>query len=208
MGVEVFKKAHRVAVIALALASPTYVLPLRAQQRAPSTGYEAASFRPSRSGDPRRPGFEFLPGGRFRSTNSPLLPVIAAAYNIPWQSMESVRLRIKGLPDWMLTDRYDLEVTAEKATAELGASPQTRTRNEQTRLMLQAVLEDRLKLQIRGAKAEFVSAGAKIPIVPFENSPAPRAGGVNRPNLWKQRRADICSEGKTWKRSTNSSGKV
>jgi hypothetical protein len=43
--------------------------------------------------------------------------------------------------------------------------------------------------------------------VPFEKSPAPRAGGVNRPSLWKQRRAAICSEGKTWKRSTNSSGK-
>lgn len=150
MGVEVLKKAHRVAVIALALASPTYVLPLSAQQRASSTGYEAASFRPSRSGDPRRPGFEFLPGGRFRLTNSPLLlPVIATAYNIPWQSIESVRLRIKGLPDWILTDRYDMEVTAEMATEQVGASLLARTRNERTRLMLQAVLEDRLKLKIR-----------------------------------------------------------
>jgi uncharacterized protein (TIGR03435 family) len=155
MGVEVLRKAHRAAVIVLALASATYVLPLGAEQRAPSTGYEAASFRPSRPGDPRRPGFEFLPGGRFRLTNSPLLPVIATAYSIPWQSIESVRLRMKGLPDWMLTDRYDLEVTAEKATEQRGASPLARTRNERTRLMLQAVLEDRLKLRIRRTTAEM-----------------------------------------------------
>lgn len=88
-------------------------------------------------------------------TNSPLLQVIATAYNIPWQSIESVRLRIKGLPDWILTDRYDLEVTAEKATEQLGASPLAGTRNERTRLMLQGVLEDRLKRKIRRATAEM-----------------------------------------------------
>jgi hypothetical protein len=43
--------------------------------------------------------------------------------------------------------------------------------------------------------------------VPVEKSPAPLTGGVNRPNLWKQRRADTCSGGEKCKRSTNSSGK-
>src|SRR3954454_14911988 len=52
----------------------------------------------------------------------------------------------------------------------------------------------------------YVSAGAKIPIVPVENSPAPWTGGVN-PDSGIQRRADICSGGKTWKRSSSSSEK-
>jgi hypothetical protein len=51
-----------------------------------------------------------------------------------------------------------------------------------------------------------VSAGAIIPKVPVENSPTPQTGGVN-PDSGIQRRADICSGGKTWKRLTNSNGK-
>ena len=90
---------------------------------------------------------EFLPGGRFRLMNLPLLPLLGTAYNIPWQSMESIRLRMRGLPDWILSEPYDIEATAERAPASPGA--QGKARNERIRLMLQSVLADRCKLKVR-----------------------------------------------------------
>src|SRR5947208_1709555 len=73
-------------------------------------------------------------------------------------------------------------------------------------LGLKVVLFDRAGRAIRIGDRFCVSAGAKIPIVPVENSPAPWTGGVD-PDSGIQRRADICSGGKTWKRSTNSNEK-
>jgi hypothetical protein len=58
---------------------------LLAQVQAPAVKYEVAAIKLTKSNDPRRRGMEFLPGGRFRSTNTPLFQVLATAYNIPWQ---------------------------------------------------------------------------------------------------------------------------
>jgi hypothetical protein len=54
--------------------------------------------------------------------------------------------------------------------------------------------------------ADFVSAGAIIPIMPVEKSPAPRAGGVN-PESGIQRREYMCLGGKTWTKLTSSNEK-
>lgn len=115
--------------------------------------YEAASIKPSKSIDRRRFGMEFLPGGRFRSTNMPFLPVLATAYNIPFQSIEMARLRMKNIPDWILADPYDIEATAEPIppTQVLSA----KARNERIRLLLQSMLADRLKLKMRRALVEM-----------------------------------------------------
>jgi hypothetical protein len=51
------------------------------------------------------------------------------------------------------------------------------------------------------ADTDVVSAGAKMLIMPVEKCTTP--GGVNPHRLWKQRRAGMCSGGKTWKRSTS-----
>jgi uncharacterized protein (TIGR03435 family) len=115
--------------------------------------YEAASIKAVRGADLRRPSMELLPGGRFRSVSLPLLPVFALAYNIPWQSIEASRLRVKGMPDWMIGDPYDIEVVAEKAS--LGADGTAKARNERMRLVLQSVLADRLKLRVRSEPAEL-----------------------------------------------------
>ncbi len=89
---------------------------------------------------------EFLPGGRFRTANMPLFIVVATAYNIPWQSLESLRLRMRNVPDWALAEKYDIEATPERGSASPGATAQAR--NERIRLMLQSVLADRLKLRM------------------------------------------------------------
>ena len=113
----------------------------------PAVRYEAASIKPSKAGGARRLWMEFLPGGRFRSMNTPLLPVLATAYNVPFASIESLRLRMKGVPDWVLGEPYDIEATAGPGSVAAGAS--AKARNGHIRLMLQSVLADRLQLKIR-----------------------------------------------------------
>jgi hypothetical protein len=70
-------------------------------------------------------------------------------------------------------------------------------------------IKSHIELQADALHSEglSVSAGAKIPIVPVENSPAPQASGVN-PESGRQRRVETCLGAKTWKRSMNSSERV
>jgi len=121
-------------------------LRLLAQPQSPIK-YEVASIRRSKSGDPRRHEMEFLPGGRFRSMNIPFFQVLATAYNIPWQSIEALEIRIKGIPGWMFSETYDIEAKAENTSVASGVS--AKIRNERIRLMLQGLLADRLKLRVR-----------------------------------------------------------
>ena len=87
---------------------------------------------------------EFLPGGRFRSTNMPLLPVLATAYSVPFATIDTLRVRMKGVPDWLGSEPYDIEATAESGSTGAPA----KLRNERIQGMLQAVFKDRLKLII------------------------------------------------------------
>jgi uncharacterized protein (TIGR03435 family) len=124
---------------------------LRAQSQTPA-GYEVASIKRSHSIDPRSRGIEFPPGGRFQSTGMPFLMVFGIAYNVPTNSIESMRLRVKGMPDWMLTDLYDIEATPEKGSPQ-ESSPTGR--NEGVRRILRSVLADRLKLRVRQDEEEM-----------------------------------------------------
>ncbi len=126
---------------------------LGAQSRAPSVGYDAASIKRSATGGPGRGGIEFLPGGRFRSVKMPFVMVLGVAYDIPTQSIESIRMRIKGMPDWVLSDSYDIEATAERGSAPARAT--SKVRNDRIRLMLQSVLADRFKLKVHQDAAEM-----------------------------------------------------
>ena len=133
---------HRVAVLSIGLVilnTPQ----LRAQaQPAAAMAFEVTSVKPNTSADPRRIGMEFLPGGRFVATNLPLLMIIATAYDVPFQSA-----RLSGGPDWIRSERYDIE-----GKPEPGAIPPESTakvRDEKVRLMLQTLLADRFKLTIR-----------------------------------------------------------
>jgi len=121
-------------------------VPATRAQPAVSTSitFEAASIRQSKPGDTRRLMMEFLPGGRFRAANTPFIAILGTAYDIPWQSIET--FRIKGVPDSLLTERYDIEATADRAS--ISNSAPVKSRNRTIRLMLQAVLADRFKLQI------------------------------------------------------------
>jgi uncharacterized protein (TIGR03435 family) len=116
---------RQAAVFALAAVSA-------AAQPAAPVGYEVASIKRAHGTDPRAHGIEFLPGGRFRSTGMPLLPVLATAYNIPWQSIESIRLRIQNAPNWIFTDLYDIEAKAVGP----GEATTSKARNERIRMKI------------------------------------------------------------------------
>jgi hypothetical protein len=62
-------------------------------------------------------------------------------------AIEAVRLRIQGMPDWMLTDPYDIEAIADRRTAPVPST--AKQRNERIRGMLQAIMADRLHLRVR-----------------------------------------------------------
>ena len=108
--------------------------------------FEAASVKPNKSAT--RPGMQFLPGGRFTATNMPLFMLIASAYDVPFQSV-----RLSGGPDWIRSERYDIEATAGTDAIPSGIS--AKARENKTRLMLQALLADRFKLTIRRETKEL-----------------------------------------------------
>lgn len=104
--------------------------------------FEVTSVRPNKSPDPGKALLQFLPGGRFVATNIPLFQVIAAAWNLSLQTQRLTLASGVRMPDGI----YDIEAAPEKGTFPPGLTPEERVLR--TRLMLQALLEDRFKLRI------------------------------------------------------------
>src|SRR4051812_13239160 len=74
---------------------------------------------------------ETFPGGRLNVVNNPLSNVIRNAYN-------SIRpFLLQGGPDWINSDRYDIEAKAEGNPTEA-----------QMMMMLQSLLSDRFRLKV------------------------------------------------------------
>jgi uncharacterized protein (TIGR03435 family) len=98
--------------------------------------FEVASVKPS-TAENRRPTLPSLQGGRFSAHNLPHRLLIIMAYGVePYQ--------ITGGPEWMNTERFDIDAKAEKA----GAT------EAETRLMLQSLLEERFGLQVKHEKKD------------------------------------------------------
>lgn len=117
-----------------------------AQTKPPA--FEVASVKLNKSGDNRSMGLHSLPGGRFRATNLPLYVVITYAYNLPFQSQ-----RLTGGPDWVRSERFDIEATAEKGAIPAGAT--AKVREEKIRLMVQGLLAERFRLVLHGEMKEL-----------------------------------------------------
>ncbi len=98
-------------------------------QAARPLAFEVASVKRDKSDDWHNARLESLPGGRFLATNLPVQIVIATAYNIPLQSE-----RLSGRLEWIRSERYDIEATAEKGAIPAGATE--KVRDEKMRLML------------------------------------------------------------------------
>jgi uncharacterized protein (TIGR03435 family) len=124
------------SLMLVASLSPRWIV--FAQRQSP-LAFEVTSVKPNGSQDFRSTGFQFSPGGRFTVTNTPVIMIIAIAWNVPFQSS-----RLTGAPDWLRSEKYDIEATAGKAV--IGLPP--KAREEKMRLMLQTLLADRFKLAI------------------------------------------------------------
>jgi uncharacterized protein (TIGR03435 family) len=110
-------------------------------QPATALQFEVASIRANKSQDWHNRQLNFSPGGRFRAINLPPLAIIAIAYNLPDQSR-----RLSGGPGWIRSEAYDIEATAPEGTIPPDLPANVRT--GKMRLMLEALLADRFKLQI------------------------------------------------------------
>ncbi len=102
--------------------------------------FEVASVKQNKTKD--QPRFQVQPSGRLVIANIPLQLIITTAYGLPFQSD-----RLSGGPDWIRTDRFDIEATPPPGTVPAGAS--SKVREDTIRQMLQNLLADRFKMSIR-----------------------------------------------------------
>ena len=135
------RKLSLVAALMTILAAPILVGILNAstgqgQAEKPRPQFEAASIKLDTIGDPSRFAFAPLPGGRLSIVTNRMRNVILNAYG--------PSLQLFGAPDWIDSDRYDIEAKAE-------GNPTW----EQMQPMLQALLEDRFKLKIHRETREL-----------------------------------------------------
>jgi uncharacterized protein (TIGR03435 family) len=147
LGKAVFVKSGLPAVVAMAawiIIGMSSAPLMQAQQPVSSFAFEAASVRPNNSPDFQGRDWQFLPGGRFAATNTPLSIIIALAFNVP---MYTESLRLLGGPPWIRSDRYDIQATGGTGTISAGMS--VKARDDKVRLMLQDLLADRFKLVVR-----------------------------------------------------------
>jgi uncharacterized protein (TIGR03435 family) len=105
----------------------------------PSPSFDVASVKPAQNNVVRGERLQFLPGGRFTAENMPVCMLITTAYNLPPQSP-----RISGGPDWIRSERFDVEAKADRAAIPSGSS--RKALEGQLRLMLQSLLAERFKL--------------------------------------------------------------
>ena len=109
--------------------------------RAAPLAFEVASVKANKSTDVR-PGLQVLPSGRLVVTNVPLLMLVATAYDVPFQSN-----RLSGGPEWLRSDRFDIEATPPAGAIPAGAP--SKVREQMVRQMLQTLLAERFKLTVR-----------------------------------------------------------
>jgi len=98
--------------------------------------FEAASIKVNTRGE-NGVTFTTQPGGRLLVVNNAIQNVIRNAYRVEQPYL------LAGGPDWIYSDRYDIEARAE-------GNPTA----EQMMIMLQSLLEDRLKLKVHSETRE------------------------------------------------------
>jgi uncharacterized protein (TIGR03435 family) len=132
--------------------------------------FEVASAKPSKAGSP----MAGVGVGSSNSRNVTLKSLMAVAYRIQ-------DFQIAGGPSWVGTDRFDVEAKAEDP----------RAAQDQVRLMLQSLLEDRFKLRIHREMRESPvyalvvdKSGLKMKqssdqVSPSVDGPSPPGAGPN-----------------------------
>lgn len=153
--------------------------PIRAQSQAENaagiaSAYDVISLKPSTPGSGMvRLGFFFTPQG-ISATGVTLQSLIQEAYGVGDQ-------QISGAPDWVKSERYDIEAKVDKPAADELSKLSEDQRNVATQRMLQAVLADRFKLALQREAKE-------LPVYAL-------AVAKNGPKLQEAKSGDTHSEG-------------
>jgi uncharacterized protein (TIGR03435 family) len=139
-----------VVLLVAGLAVGASETPLRAQAQAPERlpSFEVASVKKNTSGDSRI-RMQTQPGGRFIVTNSPLKYFIAAAFGMV-DPESLIGDRILGGPEWIDSERYDINA---KASTAFQPSPDGPDRN--LLVMMRSLLEERFKLVLHRETREL-----------------------------------------------------
>ena len=109
-----------------------------------SLRFEVASIKPHMraTGAPIVPQTLRVEPTRLSYTNASLMACIQAAYGIPGEGRPDYRL--VGGPDWLATERFDIEAKFERAVSK-----------EQMMLMMQVLLAERFKLNVHRETKEL-----------------------------------------------------
>ena len=100
--------------------------------------FEVASIKRNMAGRPPSPITRYArPGGRFVATNLTLSKVIQFVHRVQ-------DVQVIGGPDWVRNERFDINATAGREVPE-----------EEIRLMVQSLLEDRFRLVVRPEQREM-----------------------------------------------------
>jgi uncharacterized protein (TIGR03435 family) len=125
--------------------------------------FDVASVKQNKSSDPPfanmplGPGAVYTPnGGFFSAKNLPLITYIAFAWKISGGDFQYLRPQ---LPEWVLSDRFDIQARAE-------GNPDKDT----MRLMMRSLLADRFKLALRNENRE-IPVSAFVLITPGKTGP-------------------------------------
>jgi len=159
-------------------------MPAASQTPAQKPAFEVASVKPTST--PSGPGqIGRPPGGRLTATNVPLMFLIQNAYRVrPFQ--------VIGGPAWMATDHWDIDAKAQEGSIPQPSGPPDPNVPDGLSLRLQALLEDRFKLQVHRETRDLpifelsvAKSGVKAKLSddqgpirpPAPGTPPPRPGG-------------------------------
>jgi uncharacterized protein (TIGR03435 family) len=118
--------------------------------------FEVASVKPNKSGGVMNLGFK---GDQFTATNQPLGRLIAIAFGSPRAALP--RSQMSGGPDWLDTDRFNIEAKAPSGLAGgqewswSGLAGADLTRSPQVDEMLRTLLAERFKLTVHHETREL-----------------------------------------------------
>jgi uncharacterized protein (TIGR03435 family) len=173
-----------IATIAAPVIVGAFDAPSLRAQTSQKYAFEVASVKPTDpSGDPRRTGFQFPPGGKFHANNLSLQWLIAAAYDLPFQQGGQ---RIVGISDWAKKQTFDIDAVAPKDA--IAGDKTVIERQRKMQLMLQTLLADRFHLVLRHEMREMpvyaavvVKGGPKLETAKIKEEDCPEEDSNQQP---------------------------
>jgi uncharacterized protein (TIGR03435 family) len=118
-----------------------------AQTTPAKKSFEVASVKPSTAGN-NFVGIGRQPGGRFTANNVPLRLLIQNAFRVR-------DFQIMGGPDWMATERWNIDAKAEEGSIPTPTGPSDPNVPDSVSLMLQSLLEDRFQMKFHRETREL-----------------------------------------------------